>query len=253
MEERFTNNFDFLRFFAASLIIFSHCFALYLGYSNVFIFDWHLLIGQFGLATLLVISGYLITQSWERKPDVKKFFWKRALRIIPGMIASIIFVILIIGPIATDLNIHEYFTNLLDISTWTAVPFYTNGEALGLFTTNPVNYVNAPLWTIPFEFMLYLIIASLGMAGILLRKKSMLPLIFSTALLWALWYENPALNKIRFALYFMIVSYLPFLFSNIECFSIRCHEITAIGTVNTYDRIIKRGIPSSGIRYIIVC
>jgi peptidoglycan/LPS O-acetylase OafA/YrhL len=208
MEERFTNNFDFLRFFAASLIIFSHGFALYLGYARIFVFYWHLLIGQFGLATLLVISGYLITQSWERKPDIKKFFWKRTLRIIPGMIASILFVILIIGPIATDLNLHEYFSNLLDPSTWTTIPFYTTGAALGLFTTNPVTYVNAPLWTIPFEFLLYLIIASLGMAGVLLRKKSMLPFIFTTALLWALWYENPALNKIRFALYFLIGSYI---------------------------------------------
>ena len=40
MDERFRNNFDFLRFLAAGLIIFSHSFALYLGYENIFVFDF---------------------------------------------------------------------------------------------------------------------------------------------------------------------------------------------------------------------
>jgi peptidoglycan/LPS O-acetylase OafA/YrhL len=210
MEKRFTNNFDFLRFFAASLIIFSHSFALCLGYANIFTFDWHLLIGQSGLAILLVISGYLIPGSWERKPSLAIFFKKRLLRIIPGLIASIVFIIFIIGPMVTNLNLTEYFSDLLQPLTWLSIPFYTNGAELGLFTTNPVSYVNAPLWAIPFEFFLYAIIAFLGITGFLSRKNSMIPFILVTAFLWMLWYDNPALNKIRFALYFFIGAYIYF-------------------------------------------
>ncbi|MDD3976851.1 acyltransferase [Methanomicrobium antiquum] len=208
MDKRFTNNFDFLRFLAASCIIFSHSFALCLGYSNVFIFDWHLLIGQTGLAILLVISGYLILGSWERKPSLTTFFKKRILRIIPGLFASVLLVIFIIGPLVSDLGFSEYIAALLNPSTWASVPFYVNGTALGLFTTNPVTYVNAPLWAVPFEFFLYAIVALLGIAGLLSRKNSMIPFILLTVILWFLWYDNPALNKIRFALYFFIGAHL---------------------------------------------
>ncbi|WOF15721.1 acyltransferase [Methanoplanus sp. FWC-SCC4] len=208
MDERFTNNFDILRFFAAATIIFSHSFALILGYSNVFLFDWHLLIGQLGLATLLVISGYLITQSWERKPDLKRFFWKRSLRIFPGMILSIVFVMFLIGPLVTNMSINQYFESLFNPSTWAAIPFYTNGAILGIFTDNPVTYVNAPFWTIPVEFILYILIVFLGITGLLMRRKCLFPFMFSVLLLWLMWYENPALNKIRFVLYFLIGAYL---------------------------------------------
>lgn len=208
MNIRYTNNFDFLRFLAASSIIFSHCFALSLGYSNVFLFDWHLLVGQTGLATLLVISGYLISQSWEKKPQIKQFFWKRSLRIVPGLLLSISMILLIIGPLNTNFSIQEYFESLTSLSTWMAVPFYNNGGVIGLFTDNPVTYVNAPLWTIPVEFGLYILVAVLGVIGMMKKRYIMLPFILITALAWLSFYENPVLNKIRFAVYFFIGSFL---------------------------------------------
>ncbi|WP_421908143.1 acyltransferase family protein [Methanolacinia petrolearia] len=208
MDVRYTNNFDFLRFFAAASIIFSHCFALYLGYSNVFLFDWHLLVGQTGLAILLVISGYLITQSWDKKPQLKLFLWKRALRIVPGLIISISMIMLIIGPLNTTFSIQEYFGKLASFSTWLAVPFHTNGWVIGIFTNNPVTYVNAPLWTIPVEFSLYILVALLGVIGILKKRYIMLPFILLTALAWFSFYDSPVLNKIRFAIYFFIGSFL---------------------------------------------
>lgn len=208
MNVRYTNNFDFLRFFAAASIIFSHCFALYLGYSNVFLFDWHLLVGQTGLAILLVISGYLITQSWDKKPLVRQFLWKRSLRIVPGLIISISMIMLIIGPLNTTFSIGEYFENLTSLSTWAAVPFYTNGGAIGIFTNNPVTYVNAPLWTIPVEFGLYILVAFLGIIGIMKKRFVMLPFILITALAWITFYDSPVLNKIRFAIYFFLGSFL---------------------------------------------
>lgn len=208
MNIRYTNNFDFLRFIAAASIIFSHCFALSLGYSNVYLFDWHLLVGQTGLAILLVISGYLISQSWEKNPKARRFFWKRTLRIVPGLFIAILIIILIIGPMNTTFSVSEYFESLTSLSTWMAVPFYNNGGVIGIFTDNPVTFVNAPLWTIPVEFSLYILIAFLGVVGILGRKYVMLPFILITVLAWLSFYENPVLNKIRFAIYFFIGAFL---------------------------------------------
>ena len=204
----YRNNFDFLRFLGASLIIISHAFALSLGYGNVFEFDSHLLIGQFGLATLLVISGYLIIASWERQPDFIVFFKKRLLRVAPALIVSILAVLLIIGPIVTTLSLQEYFAALLSPSTWTSLAFYKDGSSLGLFTTNPVTYVDAPLWAIPLEFFLYIVVAVMGIAGLLRYKNSMVPAIAVTVLLWAVCYLLQPFDKIRFMIYFFVGAFL---------------------------------------------
>ncbi len=208
MNIRYTNNFDILRFLAASSIIISHCYALSLGYPNLHFFDWHLLLGQAGLATLLVISGYLITRSWEQRPVVRNFLWKRVLRIVPGLILSVSFIILIIGPLNTSFTISEYFAGLTSFSTWSAVPFYNNGGAIGIFAGNPVTYVNAPLWTIPLEFVLYISVVVLGVIGLMNKRFIMLPFILITVLTWISVYDNPALNKIRFIIYFFAGSFL---------------------------------------------
>lgn len=208
MTAQYRNNFDFLRFLGAALIIFSHSFALSLGYANIYEFDWHILIGQFGLAVLLVISGYLIPASWERLPDYKVFFRKRLLRIAPGLIVSILAILFIIGPIATDLTLTEYFAALFSPATWTTLPFYTDGSALGLFTANPVTYVDAPLWAIPLEFFLYVVVAAMGIAGLLRYKISMVPFIAVTVLLWAVCYMLQPFDKIRFMIYFFVGAFL---------------------------------------------
>jgi len=204
MQQRHNNNFDFLRFFAASSIIISHSFALTLGYSKISMYDPSLLFGQSGLAILLVISGYLISQSWENKPELFRFFWKRCVRIIPGMVISILFVILFIGPLATTLNPVNYIESLLSPATWSAFPFYKDGFPIGIFTDNPVTFVNAPLWVIPAEFVLYALVALFGILGLLKNKFSILPLIFLDIYLWIIWYDNGVLNKVHFIIYFLI-------------------------------------------------
>ncbi len=208
MNEQFKNNFDFLRFVCASLIIVSHSYALLLGYDNVYQFDWHLLIGQFGLASLLVISGYLIPPSWERKPSVKHFMKKRFLRFAPGLCVATFLILLVIGPLATNLPLNRYFAALFSVSTWLMVPIYSASDELGLFTTNPVPYVDAPLWSIPMMFFLYFIVAVLGKLNILKLRHSMTPFIVITFILWLVCYTLQPYDKIRFLIYFFIGAYL---------------------------------------------
>jgi len=208
MADHFRNNFDFLRFAAAAAIIISHCFALSKGYSLISVDDPTLLFGQLGLATLLVISGFLISQSWERDPDAVRFFWKRGLRIVPGLLASALFVILFVGPLVTSLTPDQYIRALLDPATWAAMPVFKDGTPLGLFLTNPVTFVNAPLWTIPLEFLLYVIIAVLGLTKLLHKDFSILLLIFCSIGLWLINMDDPTLGKVRFIIYFLIGVFL---------------------------------------------
>ena len=202
--KHYANNFDLLRFISAALIIISHCFALRLGYQYVAADAPLLYLGYLGLFTLFVISGYLISMSWERTGSNARYFWKRSLRLFPGLIASVIFVLFIIGPMVTSLSITGYFSALFSVNGILSVPFFNDGSVVGIFTGNPVTYVNAVLWTIPVEFLMYVLVALIGTAGLLKKEWVHLSMIAIIVLLWVTWYDDPSLSKIRFVLYFLI-------------------------------------------------
>src|SRR5436190_947427 len=87
-----TNNFDFLRFVAASLVLYSHCFALTgMGGHEPLTRLTH---GDYVFAGLavrvfFVISGYLVMQSWLRRPRLVAFTGARCLRIFPGLAVAL--------------------------------------------------------------------------------------------------------------------------------------------------------------------
>ena len=64
------NNFDFIRFIAASMVIYSHAFPLSRGNDGELLKDitngqWSF--GSLAVAVFFVISGFLISQSYDRK------------------------------------------------------------------------------------------------------------------------------------------------------------------------------------------
>ncbi|QSZ67440.1 acyltransferase [Methanofollis aquaemaris] len=205
---RHENNFDFLRLASALIIIISHAFALQIGYESMYRYDPMIYIGTTALASLFVISGYLISLSWIHQPDIKRFMWKRILRVFPGLIPVIIFTLFVVGPIATTFSLHDYFGALLSPGSLISLPFFYNGACIGLFDQNPVTFVNASLWTIPVEFGMYILVALLGVAGYLRKKWLILSLIAVNFLGWVVLYPDPSLSKIRFTLYFLIGAYL---------------------------------------------
>ncbi|WP_298670087.1 acyltransferase [uncultured Methanofollis sp.] len=205
---RHANNFDFLRLAAALVIIVSHACALQVGYAAIPGNSPALLVGQAALASLFVISGYLIPQSWMAQPDVKRYFWKRSLRVFPALVPALIFMLLIIGPLATTLPLADYFMTLFSPFTLASPGSVWNGSALGLFQSNPVTFVNASLWTIPVEFVMYILVALLGVVGLLRRKDVLLGLIAADFALWTVVSGDHGLAKVRFTLYFLIGAYL---------------------------------------------
>jgi peptidoglycan/LPS O-acetylase OafA/YrhL len=205
---RFSNNFDFLRFVAAAAIVFTHAYALRLGFVGIGLTDPILLVGQAALAALLVTSGYLITSSWVSTSSAKRFVWKRFLRVVPALIPMIFFTLFIIGPLMTTLPLGEYFSALFSTAGLATVPFFEDGSVIGLFQINPWTYVNGPLWTIPVEVVMYGVVAVLGIAG-LLRRWGVIPTLAAiNALIWLVWFDDPVMSKVRYSLYFLIGAYL---------------------------------------------
>jgi peptidoglycan/LPS O-acetylase OafA/YrhL len=190
------------------MIVVTHAYALRLGYTGIGLTDPVLLMGLTGLATLLVISGYLIAASWESTASPLRFAWKRFLRVVPALVLAILITLFVIGPLMTTLSPAEYFAALFSPAGLSTIPFFEDGSAIGLFQENPWTYVNGSLWTIPVEVLLYGVVAALGIAGLLRRWGALAALAAVNVLLWAAWFDDPRMAKIRFALYFLIGAFL---------------------------------------------
>jgi len=231
---RHGNNFDLIRLAAALVIVVSHAYVLQIGYAAMPATAPLLLVGYAALAALFTISGHLIPLSWLAQPDAARFFWKRSLRVLPGLVGAVLFTLFLIGPLATTLSPGGYFSALFSGAVAT-LPFFEDGSALGLFVANPVSFVNASLWTIPVECTMYVLVVALGLLGVLRKRSALLVLIAANLLLWLALYHDPALSKVRFTLYFLIGAYLslhhPHLrYDGITAFFLALALVAAAGT-----------------------
>jgi peptidoglycan/LPS O-acetylase OafA/YrhL len=165
------NNFDFMRFGAAVLVILSHAYPLTGRLEPLKEFSHGLTtLGTIAVAIFFVISGMLIAQSFERTKSFSHFVEARILRIYPALIVTIMITTFILGPILTNNSLTEYFTNgftfkYLSNVFAVKIQYYLPG----VFETNPFpNAVNGSLWTLPLELGCYALIAA---ALFLLRKR----------------------------------------------------------------------------------
>lgn len=170
-----TNNFDSLRFWAALAVLWSHAFSAAMGSEiwepMIVLSGGQTTLGTIAVAVFFVISGYLITQSFERSRSAWRFAKARVLRLMPALLIVLLLSGLVIGPLVTVLPLSEYF------ESWGLYRYmFLNGSLLGfsgllpgVFVDNPLPYVNGPLWTLRFEAACYGLIFVLGILGLLNR------------------------------------------------------------------------------------
>lgn len=178
------NNFDFLRFLFATVVIFSHCFVLCgLGAGEPLV---RLSGGQAYLAELAVngffaISGFLITASWMRRPQWGDYLKKRVLRIYPGFLVTGIvcaFLVGAAGSISPAAYLHQiqpgrFLFHQLLLDKLAVPPTFSHNSV--------TDQVNGSLWTIKIEFEFYLMVAVLG--TLRLFQKRVLPLVLTVCCL----------------------------------------------------------------------
>jgi peptidoglycan/LPS O-acetylase OafA/YrhL len=214
------NTLDLLRLMSAVFVILHHSYPL-TGNSSLFS-----ALGAIAVSTFFIISGYLISQSWFSDPTPSRFLWKRLLRIMPGLVAVVIFAILIIGPINTSFPLREYFFN---INTWIylgAISVFHIPQTLpGVFTSNPYpTSINGSLWTIPLEFRMYILLCIMGVIGMLKDRRILLSIVISS-----------------YAIYFTS------LLSNIWVLNVFTRTLGDIGIIGYLWRLISNGIIGNGI------
>jgi peptidoglycan/LPS O-acetylase OafA/YrhL len=162
LKERFQNNYDFLRIFAAICIIFFHSFAL-LGKNNSELFvqfsNKRISFSFIGLSIFFCISGYLIARSVVKSPNIANYLWKRMLRIQPLLIVTCFFTVFLLGPFFTNLSLKEYFSDFQTYSYFRNIfPVFGLQFTLpGVFLHNLDKGVNGSLWTLIVEERMYLL------------------------------------------------------------------------------------------------
>jgi len=162
-----SNGFDGLRLVAAAMVIFGHAFPL-TGHTSPGLFANG--VQTIGVKVFFVISGYLITKSWLSDPDLRRFWTKRALRIMPGLFAVCMISILVVGPLFTELPILEYFRNGRTIGYASILALYPQYDLPDVFVKNIYpNVVNGSLWSLPIEIAMYcgvpLLVGRYGLPG----------------------------------------------------------------------------------------
>src|SRR6516225_7667345 len=183
------NNFDALRLVAAASVMFSHSFMIAEGSQRheplIVLTGNQSILGLCGVFVFFAISGFLVTQSFEQTGDPWRFLAKRALRIFPGLFVATVLSAFVLGPLVTTLPLGAYLSR--------AEPYqYVFGNTLldetvhelpGVrFVDNPVGLeINGSLWTLRYEFVMYLMVLLLGVLRLLTVRVALLLLAFGVA------------------------------------------------------------------------
>jgi peptidoglycan/LPS O-acetylase OafA/YrhL len=166
------NSFNLLRLIAATAVIFAHSQTL-IGQTGFRIMGSDM--GTWGVNTFFVISGFLL--SGTRNFDWR-YFWRRFLRIFPGLCVVILLSAFIIGPLVTTLSLYEYFNNPLTWKYLRPITIFKASSSLpGVFTNNPFpNVINGSLWMITILLIMYIILFIYG-KFVFFKKKRYIILI----------------------------------------------------------------------------
>ncbi len=170
------NNLNLIRFLAATCVLVSHAFPITLGAGAAEPLE-HILgrsLGWVSVAIFFVISGFLITQSFQRSTYLVNWTMARILRIFPGLVVVLLATALIIGPIVSTLSAADYFSSR---DTLSYVPRNLSLAFLqyplpGIFADNAYpGVINGSLWTLIHEVMCYALVFGLGVMGLFGSKK----------------------------------------------------------------------------------
>ena len=153
------NNFDFIRFALAFIVMIAHIAVLVPGdiYSDIKPYFK----SEIAIRAFFVISGFLVSKSLANTPSLRKYFFKRIRRIVPAYTFVIVLFALLLSTFST-FSSSAYFGHIQFWEYLGANLIYQNylQPCLpGVFEThNTMCAVNGALWTIKIEEAFYLLL-----------------------------------------------------------------------------------------------
>lgn len=146
------------------------------------------LLSQVWVDGFFAISGFLVTGSWLRNPQVKTYLAARALRLLPGLWFCLLLTGFVIAPVAIAVQHGPNILATIAPLKYFLMNFTTvtlEGDIGG--TPKGVPYPdmwNGSLWTLQFEVLCYIAVMAFGLMG-LLRRQWFLPAVTVLALIWS--------------------------------------------------------------------
>jgi peptidoglycan/LPS O-acetylase OafA/YrhL len=173
------DNFLLLRLIAALLVLLGHSYAVaqipglhdFIGRAG---WGQGIYTGSIAVDIFFVVSGFLVAGSYINRRDLRFFIRSRILRIVPGYLVCVFACAYLIGPWITTLPLGEYLKHPDTLFyVLRNMTFYSMQWTLpGVFESNPhPQVVNGSLWTLPAEVMMYVLLAGIGLIGLLHRRN----------------------------------------------------------------------------------
>lgn len=196
------NNFDALRLLAAFFVLYSHQHA-FMGIPEPMVFGsmtW----GTLGVMIFFSISGFLVSRSWQQDPHAGRFLARRFLRVWPGLAVFTIVTALVLGPIATEWKIRDYFLGAEFFEFFENLKLVTVRTYLpGVFENNTFpRAVAGSIWTIPIEVRLYMLLALLESIGFSRKPIVVVVSTIAFAIYYFYFVRDPTDYQLHFALFF---------------------------------------------------
>ena len=163
-----SSGFDYIRLIFAVLIIARHTLVICKGVAA----ENPTWVGpfrpyyEFLVPVFFALSGFLVAGSLARTNNLPTFLTLRVLRIFPALGGEVFISALLIGPLVTELPLHDYFTHPLFFSYFLNIFGNIHYFLPGVFVHNQVSWVNIQLWTVPYDLECYAIITCLAFLGI---------------------------------------------------------------------------------------
>lgn len=156
-----SNNLDFIRFLAAIFVILCHSYPISMGEGHTdllgTISNGQIHFGNLAVCVFFVYGGFLIAGSAQRLQKTGAYFKARALRIFPCLIVVTFALAFLAGPCLTTLSAGEYFKQRGTYQYLLNSIMVLTHDLPGVFEGNIYGQtVNGPLWTLPIEFLCYI-------------------------------------------------------------------------------------------------
>ncbi len=170
------NNLDLIRFIAAALVILCHAYPISLGKEHVDFLGQitgnQIHLGNFAVCIFFLYGGYLIAKSAERLQTTGAYFKARIFRILPCLVVVTFLLAFVAGPVLTEEKLGDYFTNSMTYRYLFNAVMLPVHNLPGVFEHNIYDpTVNGPLWTLPIEFLCYIMCFLVLKAGFLNQKR----------------------------------------------------------------------------------
>ena len=171
------NNLNLIRMFAATGVLVSHAWPVSTGnitdqpFANIL---HGIDLGIICVSIFFAISGYLIAQSYNRDPNLKRFWFSRVMRIFPALLIVLLITALILAPLITVADVKAVWRAAPEYILRNFTLFSLEQYLPGVFKGNPVGgSINIPLWTLSHELVCYFFVTVLGLLGLLKTPRLM--------------------------------------------------------------------------------